>query len=690
MSNEENKNYSYKVGGSISANDPCYVERQADIDLYEGLKARECCYVLNSRQMGKSSLRKRTMQKLKENGVVSGTIDLQGIGQYQVSQEQWYSGVHRQLKKAFERQVELRDTDIPALTSCTSQQGLNEFIEDILLEKCSQNIVIFVDEIDSVLSLDFRKDFLGLIRYYHESDDFNHRRIAFALLGVATPYDLGKDKFITNINKPFNIGNGIELDGFKLDQVEPLIIGLRLQGKVSKPDTLLQELLEWTGGQPFLTQKLCKIISDSQLTIAAGSETEHIEKLVQTHLIKNWESDSTDTPPHLRPIRDYFLMKENQRFSAIQLLKIYQEILTKREIVANDSQEQMELRLSGLVVKKDGKLKVYNKIYEEIFNQDWVDKTLADLTLRKNEISSDKIPVTLKLDERLKEADYTVTEKDEFSNNIMPIEQEIYEALKRREFCYVLNSPVEDRDNLLKKIQDYLKANDIYFAVIKHGKIDNQREAEKFSWEGRGQWYMKVAEILQKDFQLEYPAKDWWAKRKDEVVNQDKPLLMEYLEKQLLTWNKNNLVIILDEIETMFDELIFKEEIFFIIRYCYENRRINENYKRLTFLMIGAAISDNYKYKYHKPITVGWRIDLNNPSQRQVQPIVQELDGKFRDRNSKKLLSRIWEWTNGHPVLTQKLFQLVLTDDSDIPEGQEAEVKYVDNLVQNIIQDCEV
>ncbi|GJD22202.1 hypothetical protein RIVM261_071580 [Rivularia sp. IAM M-261] len=47
----------YQVGGSLPPNAPIYVKRSSDQDLYEGLKAGDFCYVLNSRQMGKSSLR---------------------------------------------------------------------------------------------------------------------------------------------------------------------------------------------------------------------------------------------------------------------------------------------------------------------------------------------------------------------------------------------------------------------------------------------------------------------------------------------------------------------------------------------------------------------------------------------------------------------------------------------------------
>lgn len=45
----------YKVGGILPSDYPTHVIRQADEQLYASLKVGSFCYVLNSRQLGKSS-----------------------------------------------------------------------------------------------------------------------------------------------------------------------------------------------------------------------------------------------------------------------------------------------------------------------------------------------------------------------------------------------------------------------------------------------------------------------------------------------------------------------------------------------------------------------------------------------------------------------------------------------------------
>ena len=250
-------------------------------------------------------------------------------------------------------------------------QRFSEFIETVLLTEVSQNIVIFVDEIDSILSLKFNMDdFFAVIRrcYNNRAEQPDYKRLTFTLIGVATPSDLIQDKRRT----PFNIGRAIKLTGFQLQEAQPLAQGLTI--KARNPQTLLRAVLDSTGGQPFLTQKVCKLVLTADSPIPEGRETEWVEQLVQTKVIENWEAQ--DEPEHLKTIRDRIRGSEQRRG---RLLGLYQQILQFGEITADDSPEQMELQLSGLVVKQQGKLSVYNRIYNSVFNRTWVEKELASV-----------------------------------------------------------------------------------------------------------------------------------------------------------------------------------------------------------------------------------------------------------------------------------------------------------------------
>src|SRR5947209_4913852 len=155
-------------------------------------------------------------------------------------------------------------------------------LREVVLEKVPGRIVLFIDEIDAVRSLPFSADeFFAAIRecYNRRSEDPEYRRLTFCLLGVARPSDLIRDTRTT----PFNIGRRIELTDFSSSEADLLALGLKAgengAGRShSQARILLQRILHWTSGHPYLTQRLCQAVAKE----AAIANVGDVDRLCET------------------------------------------------------------------------------------------------------------------------------------------------------------------------------------------------------------------------------------------------------------------------------------------------------------------------------------------------------------------------------------------------------------------------
>lgn len=358
-----------KVGGPVDSTEQPYVSREADQELLDLLKAGEFVNVVTSRQMGKTSLVYRAMAELRPQGYQFAYYDLSAL-RSETDAQRYFQTLVGELSRELDHGIDLDDF-WARRGNQTVSQGFIDFFR-VLLANTGARVIVVLDEIDSTLERDFTDDLFTAIRsiYTARPREAAFKRLTFCLVGVATPNELIKTRRTT----PYNIGRTIWLRDFDAsrDNLAPVASTLNANPSIAGP--LLARVLYWTGGQPYLTAWMC-----DELRREGAREPQAVDALVDGSLAS---LDKLRSDPHF---------EQTQRFiservaNGTEVLGLYERILRgEREADQAANLTYAHLKLSGLVKRDDmGNLVPRNRIYERLFNLEWVKKSKPKQELRK-------------------------------------------------------------------------------------------------------------------------------------------------------------------------------------------------------------------------------------------------------------------------------------------------------------------
>ena len=326
--------------GAVRPQSPFYIDRVADSQLRYQLAGQGTTTTIQAgRQTGKTSLLTRAMNA--DLGQQCKIIYLDFHLVDEASSESLTS-LLRFLSDAIAEQLDLDWEAINRYWQAARNpaQTFNRFLQQEVLKRFDQPVLLAMDEADLLLGAEYQKHFFALLRAWdsRRAFDADWRKLNLVMVISTHPYLL-----IDDVNlSPFNVGLTIRLKDFSLDQVADLN---QRHGSPLQPNEVAL-LMSLVGGHPYLVRQAYYTLVTEGLPLG--------------DLLRVASSPEGPFGKHLL-FYLHSLKKNSALFAALQQLlhdqKLPDESLLER------------LAAVGLIQQENGKWNARCGLYEEFFKR---------------------------------------------------------------------------------------------------------------------------------------------------------------------------------------------------------------------------------------------------------------------------------------------------------------------------------
>ena len=241
-----------QVGGAVPLTSEFYIVRSTDNDFLEAISRRDSIVLVKgARQMGKTSLLARGLQRARDEGAKVVFTDFQMLNAaHLVSAETLFLALAESI-------AEQLDLDLVPEDKWDARRGPSPNFErflrrEVLPQLGGAPLVWGLDEVDRLFTCNFGSEVFGLFRSWHNARALNPAA-PWRQLTLAIAYATEAHLFITDMNQsPFNVGTRLEVKDFELTQVTELN---RHYGNPLQNATELERFYRVLSGHPYLVRR---------------------------------------------------------------------------------------------------------------------------------------------------------------------------------------------------------------------------------------------------------------------------------------------------------------------------------------------------------------------------------------------------------------------------------------------------